>query len=97
MSWKTRKAAARLLSSLFSTRKEYIDSFYVQAVPVVLNRFKERVESVRVDVILAFTALVRQTKILTESKTKCLSKKHNMGREAKKMRYNIESAGTYDE
>jgi cullin-associated NEDD8-dissociated protein 1 len=97
MSWKTRKAAARLLSSLFSTRKEFISEFYIQAAPVVVKRFKERIESVRFEVIIAFTALVKQTNVLTESKTKGPSKKNNIGRETKKMRYDVTSSGTYTE
>lgn len=97
MSWKTRKAAARLLSSLFSTRKEFIGEFYNQAAPVLVNRFKERIESVRVEVIYAFIALVKQTYILTESKTIGLSKKRTLSRESKKMRYDVESTGSFGE
>jgi hypothetical protein len=94
MSWKTRKAAARLLSSLFSTRKEFIAEFYNHAAPVVVNRFKERIESVRLEVILSFTALVKQTQVLTESKTKGSSQKNATGREFKKMRYDVVSSGS---
>ena len=97
MSWKTRKAAARLLISLFSTRKEYLSEFYVKAAPVLLNRFKERIESVRVEIILAFTALVKQTCVVAEVNNKGISKKLNISREVKKMRYDVRSAGPFGE
>ena len=62
MSWKVRRASAKLLSAVISTRSELVTELFSRVAPVVISRFKEREESVRVDVLHAFVALVRQVK-----------------------------------
>ena len=78
MSWKIRKAAAKLLSSLFATRTEYIVEFYSITASTLVSRFKERVESVRVEIITAFSVLVRQTGIVSEPKKRIVRKPSNL-------------------
>lgn len=60
VSWKVRRASAKLLSAVISTRSELVTELFSRVAPVVISRFKEREESVRVDVLHAFVALVRQ-------------------------------------
>lgn len=61
VSWKIRRAAAKLLSALLGTRNELVIDFYKIAAPTLLTRFNEREESVRLEVFAAFEALLKQT------------------------------------
>lgn len=75
MSWKIRKSAAKLLSALFCTRTDYLADFYSNAASVLVMRFKERVESVRVEIISAFTTLVTQSGLVMDHRRKRLVRK----------------------
>jgi cullin-associated NEDD8-dissociated protein 1 len=73
MSWKIRKAAAKLLNSLFATRKDSLELFYSKASPVLVTRLKERVESVQTEVINALIVLVKETGVSSGSVSKTYS------------------------
>lgn len=60
-SWKIRRSAAKLLHALISTRVDLLAEFYRTAAPQLMARFKEREESVRLEVLAAFEALLKQT------------------------------------
>jgi cullin-associated NEDD8-dissociated protein 1 len=75
MSWKIRKAAAKLLTALFCTRTDYLADFYANAASVLVLRFKERVESVRVEVISAFTSLINQSGLVMDHRRKRIIRK----------------------
>jgi cullin-associated NEDD8-dissociated protein 1 len=62
-SWKIRRSAAKLLQSIFGTRNELPLDFYDNAADILITRFKEREESVRVEVLTAFEVLLKQTAI----------------------------------
>ncbi|KAI9208792.1 Cullin-associated NEDD8-dissociated protein 1 [Polychytrium aggregatum] len=64
-SWKVRKASAKLLGSIISTRTEILETIYSVALLPLIRRFGEREESVRIDVINTVTVLVKQTGIVT--------------------------------
>ncbi|KAI8917458.1 armadillo-type protein [Entophlyctis helioformis] len=61
MSWKVRRASAKLLASLISTRPDLLPEFYSQVAPLLIRRFAEREETVRIDVFATFIALLEQT------------------------------------
>ncbi|KAJ3084208.1 Cullin-associated NEDD8-dissociated protein 1 [Quaeritorhiza haematococci] len=61
VSWKVRRASSKLLASIIGTRSELLGEVYKTVAPVLIGRFKEREESVRVDVFNTFVVLVRQT------------------------------------
>eukprot|EP00842_Homolaphlyctis_polyrhiza_P001883 jgi/Hompol1/2696/HPOL_003002-RA len=61
VSWKVRRSAARLLTSLISTRPDMLPYFYSNVAPLLIRRFSEREETVRTDVLNTFTALLQQT------------------------------------
>ncbi|GFZ51807.1 hypothetical protein JCM24511_09575 [Saitozyma sp. JCM 24511] len=61
VSWKVRRSAAKLLHALIGTRNELLFDFYKGAAPTLIARFSEREESVRLEVLSAFEALLRQT------------------------------------
>lgn len=65
VSWKIRRAAAKLLSALIGTRNELLVDLYKIAAPTLVNRFSEREESVRLEVLAAFGALLKQTITVT--------------------------------
>lgn len=60
-SWKIRRSAAKLLTAVISTRLDLLQDFYKTAAPILVARFAEREESVRLEVIAAFNALLQQT------------------------------------
>ncbi|WVF66132.1 hypothetical protein IAT40_000871 [Kwoniella sp. CBS 6097] len=60
-SWKIRRSAAKLLLALIGTRNELLADFYSTAAPVLISRFSEREESVRLEVLAAFEVLLKQT------------------------------------
>lgn len=60
-SWKIRRSAAKLLTAIISTRLDLLQDLYKTAAPILVARFAEREESVRLEVIAAFNALLQQT------------------------------------
>ncbi|CAH7677377.1 armadillo-type protein [Phakopsora pachyrhizi] len=67
LSWKIRRAAAKLLSTLIATRFELLQQFYKSVSPVLISRFEEREESVKLEIWATFTLLLKQTKIFVGS------------------------------
>ncbi len=61
VSWKIRRAAAKLLYALIGTRNELLIDFYRTAVPTLIVRFGEREESVRLEVLAVCEVLLKQT------------------------------------
>jgi len=62
VSWKVRRAAAKCLEAVITTRHEMLEEFYRTISPALVTRFKEREENVKADIFHAFQALLRQTK-----------------------------------
>ncbi|BEI79879.1 hypothetical protein CcaverHIS002_0104080 [Cutaneotrichosporon cavernicola] len=60
-SWKIRRGAAKVLEALINTRSDLLAEFYRIAALPLIARFSEREESVRLEVLEAFEALLRQT------------------------------------
>ncbi|KAJ3434668.1 tip120 [Anaeramoeba flamelloides] len=69
VSWKVRKASAKCLTALVSTRPEQTEMFYLDVVPVLIKKFDEHEESVKLTVFETFIKLIKQTKIILASKT----------------------------
>lgn len=63
MSWKVRRSASKVLSAIIETRSDMLQQLYETVSPILINRFKEREESVRVDIFQTFIALLRQTSV----------------------------------
>lgn len=63
MSWKVRRSASKVLCAIVETRSDLLQQIYEDVAPVLINRFKEREESVRVDILQTFIALLRQTSV----------------------------------
>ncbi|RXM99391.1 Cullin-associated NEDD8-dissociated protein 1 [Acipenser ruthenus] len=62
MSWKVRRAAAKCLDAVVSTRHEMLPEFYKTVSPALIGRFKEREENVKADVFHAYLSLLKQTR-----------------------------------
>ncbi|KAI9678727.1 MAG: hypothetical protein M1817_005784 [Caeruleum heppii] len=64
-SWKVRRCAAKVLYTLISTRAsgDLLDdgTLYGQVAPVLIERFQEREENVRLEVLATMGSLVRKT------------------------------------
>ncbi|RLO07596.1 hypothetical protein DYB28_000406 [Aphanomyces astaci] len=63
-SWKVRRAALRVVSAIIGTRRELLELIYNQYSETLINRFKEREESVRIDVFGVVSDLLRATVLL---------------------------------
>ncbi|ODN76121.1 hypothetical protein L202_06053 [Cryptococcus amylolentus CBS 6039] len=66
-SWKIRRSAARLLLAIISTRPDLLSEIYGSSAPVLISRFSEREESVRLEVLAAFEVLLKQTTAVRKS------------------------------
>ncbi|XP_006901109.1 PREDICTED: cullin-associated NEDD8-dissociated protein 2 [Elephantulus edwardii] len=62
MSWKVRRAAAKCMASLISSRPDLLADFHSTLAPALICRFKEREENVKADVFGAYATLLRQTR-----------------------------------
>ena len=69
VSWKVRRASAKLIASIIGARPDLLSLFYKKLAMPLIRRFSEREESVRVDVIAAFNSLLLQT-VAVKSQTK---------------------------
>ncbi|CAG8499329.1 3773_t:CDS:10 [Diversispora eburnea] len=58
-----RRSSSKLLAAIIGTRHELLTQLYHSVSPALVNRFKEREESVRVDVLQTFIVLLRQTHV----------------------------------
>lgn len=65
MSWKVRRAAAKCLSAMISTRPEMLQDFYKKDAALIIARFKEREENVKLDVFSTFIDLLKQTQAVS--------------------------------
>ncbi|KAI9844645.1 MAG: hypothetical protein M1838_002100 [Thelocarpon superellum] len=65
LSWKVRRCAAKVLYTLISTRAsgDLLEdgTLYDKVAPVLVDRFKEREENVRLENLITMSALVRKT------------------------------------
>lgn len=57
-----RRAAAKCLDAVVSTRHEMLPEFYKTVSPALISRFKEREENVKADVFHAYLSLLKQTR-----------------------------------
>ncbi|KAK4337023.1 hypothetical protein RND71_043999 [Anisodus tanguticus] len=62
MSWKVRRASAKCLEAVISTRHEMLIEIHKTISPHLIARYKEREENVKVDIFNAYIALLKQTK-----------------------------------
>ncbi|PWN28611.1 TIP120-domain-containing protein [Jaminaea rosea] len=63
VSWKVRRAAAKTLSAAIATRPELLASLVASVTPVLVSRFSEREESVRLEIFSTFLSLLRQVQL----------------------------------
>lgn len=62
-SYKIRRAATKLLTALIETRPEMLSSLYQDVSPVLILRFGDREETVRLEIWAAYGALLGQTRL----------------------------------
>lgn len=69
MSWKVRRSATKCLSAIITTRPERMADIYAKVAPVLIARFREREENVKLDIFATFVDVLRQTSVLTKRGT----------------------------
>lgn len=62
-SYKIRRSATKLLAALIETRPELLVSFYKDVSPVLISRFGDREETVKLEVWSTYGALLNQTRL----------------------------------
>ncbi|KAI8473659.1 MAG: armadillo-type protein [Monoraphidium minutum] len=60
VSWKVRRAAAKLISTAVAAYPDLLQDVYARVAPALVSRFREREESVKAGVMAAYCDLVRQ-------------------------------------
>lgn len=60
VSWKVRRAAAKAVSAVITHFPDLLPEIYPQVAPVLVQRFREREETVKADVFQAYVDLLRQ-------------------------------------
>jgi len=66
MSWKVRRSSAKCLSAIISTRPELLQEMYSKVAPVLISRFREREENVKLDIFATFVVLLKQTALVSK-------------------------------
>ncbi|KII94441.1 hypothetical protein PLICRDRAFT_172091 [Plicaturopsis crispa FD-325 SS-3] len=62
-SYKIRRSATKLLSALISTRPELLSAIYKEVSPVLISRFGDREETVRLEIWATYIVLLNQTSV----------------------------------
>ncbi|KAJ1035326.1 hypothetical protein NDA13_000746 [Ustilago tritici] len=63
MSWKVRRASAKVLNAALTSRPELLAHHVGTVAPVLVARFSEREESVRLEILDTFLALLKQMQL----------------------------------
>jgi hypothetical protein len=63
LSWKVRRGAAKCMSAILTSYPELLPRIYPQTCPLLVQRFKEREENVKCDVLITLGDLVRSVGI----------------------------------
>ncbi|KZT24708.1 TIP120-domain-containing protein [Neolentinus lepideus HHB14362 ss-1] len=62
-SYKIRRSATKLLAAVIGTRPEQLVPLYKEVSPVLISRFSDREETVRLEVWATYVALLNQTRV----------------------------------
>ena len=62
-SYKIRRSATKLLSSIIATRPELLVTLYKEVSPVLISRFGDREETVRLEIWATYVTLLTQTRL----------------------------------
>ncbi|KAF2104025.1 cullin binding protein CanA [Rhizodiscina lignyota] len=101
-SWKIRRSAAKVFSALIATRCHGINNLledgtlYEKIAPALIARFKEREESVRLEVLAALSLLIRNTVVYDSSEEIQPSSPTIMGPPSRKRRRGGSDASMFD-
>ncbi len=63
LSWKVRRASAKVLNAAIVTRPELLTTFTEKIAPLLVSRASDREETVRVEVLNTLVTLLRQTQL----------------------------------
>src|SRR3569833_867276 len=63
-SWKVRRAAIKVLEAIIVSRPELLRELYMNHAKDIVQRFKERDDNVKINVLEAFQTLLKSTVVL---------------------------------
>ena len=103
-SWKVRRCAAKALYAIISTRSngDLLDNgiLYDKVAPVLISRFKEREENVRLEILATLASLIRKTgegvSVLSRSVDEDIDFTAEYASRSRKRRRVNSDAGTFD-
>ncbi len=62
-SYKIRRSAAKVLAAIIETRPELLSILYKEVSPVLISRFGDREETVKLEVWSTYSSLLNQTRV----------------------------------
>ena len=68
MNWKVRRASAKTLAAVIVTRSELLEELYKEVAHKLVSRFKEREETVKLEVFQTFSQLLTRTRAANNPK-----------------------------
>ena len=96
VSWKVRRACSKLLYSIIGTRAELLLDLHKTVAPVLIKRFREQEESVRVDIMNTFIKLIKQTSAVAGSHGPVKAASQNKKRKSELGSISTDTEGGYD-
>jgi cullin-associated NEDD8-dissociated protein 1 len=78
VSWKVRRAAAKVLSSLIVSRPDRLTELLPMLLPTLINRFREREENVKMDIFATFNDLLAQVAAARSAETDAAEKEASL-------------------
>ena len=73
-SWKVRRAAVKVVRAFIMSRPELLGDFYDNCSSALIARFKEREDSVKLDIVNCYEDLLRATILVSKNKSDAESK-----------------------
>lgn len=64
MSWRVRRAAAKVLVAIITAYPDRLKAMYMDVLPMAVRQFREREEKVKFEIMRIFTTLLRQTRVV---------------------------------
>jgi hypothetical protein len=68
MNWKVRRASAKTLAAIIISRSELLEELYKEVAHSLVARFKEREETVKLEVFHTFSQLLTRTRAANNPK-----------------------------
>eukprot|EP00040_Diaphanoeca_grandis_P021169 m.112749 g.112749 ORF g.112749 m.112749 type:complete len:1275 (-) comp28217_c0_seq1:74-3898(-) len=69
VTWKVRRSAAHFFNEIIETRPAMLKTMLIKVSPALVRQFREREESVRIEIFMTYRALLQQARATTSTAT----------------------------